>query len=78
MFLVHRDVKPKNILLTSKDGRSRARVLISDFGLCKKIKFGHDSISKMSGIAGTEGWMAPEVIIPDQKVVKKLVKFIFS
>lgn len=57
--LVHRDVKPKNILITSRSNRTR--VLISDFGLCKAILKGHNSVSK-TGIVGTEGWIAPEII----------------
>ncbi|KAI1727474.1 protein kinase domain-containing protein [Ditylenchus destructor] len=58
--IVHRDVKPKNILMNNRNGN--IRVLISDFGFCKKIKQGHNSISMMSGMAGTVGWMAPECI----------------
>uniref|UniRef100_A0A914C4C2 non-specific serine/threonine protein kinase n=1 Tax=Acrobeloides nanus TaxID=290746 RepID=A0A914C4C2_9BILA len=66
--IVHRDLKPQNILITNVDGRGRARVLISDFGLCKKIKYGHHSISRMSGHVGTEGWMAPELILSEVSV----------
>uniref|UniRef100_A0AC34QNQ1 Endoribonuclease n=1 Tax=Panagrolaimus sp. JU765 TaxID=591449 RepID=A0AC34QNQ1_9BILA len=65
--IVHRDVKPQNILL-SRDAGNRVRVLISDFGLCKKIPAGRASISRFSGLAGTEGWIAPEVYIDGASV----------
>lgn len=70
IFLVHRDVKPKNILLImNKNVGGRIQVKISDFGLCKSIKIGHNSISKVSGVVGTEGWMAPELFNLDLSVV---------
>ncbi|KAF0037109.1 hypothetical protein F2P81_009983 [Scophthalmus maximus] len=40
----------------------QVRALISDFGLCKKIPDGRSSFSLRSGIPGTEGWIAPEVL----------------
>ncbi|KAL3084436.1 hypothetical protein niasHT_035238 [Heterodera trifolii] len=58
--IVHRDVKPKNILINGV-AKGPPRVKISDFGLCKTVKLGHNSISKVSGVVGTEGWMAPEL-----------------
>lgn len=36
--------------------------MISDFGLCKKLKIGRMSFSRRSGAAGTEGWIAPELM----------------
>jgi len=39
--------------------------LISDFGLCKRLHFGRNSVSKRSGLAGTDGWIAPEGLISD-------------
>uniref|UniRef100_A0AAQ6AJK9 Serine/threonine-protein kinase/endoribonuclease IRE1 n=1 Tax=Amphiprion ocellaris TaxID=80972 RepID=A0AAQ6AJK9_AMPOC len=60
--IVHRDLKPRNILLSSPSALGRVRALISDFGLCKKIPDGRSSFSLRSGIPGTEGWIAPEVL----------------
>uniref|UniRef100_A0A8C6TLE4 Serine/threonine-protein kinase/endoribonuclease IRE1 n=1 Tax=Neogobius melanostomus TaxID=47308 RepID=A0A8C6TLE4_9GOBI len=60
--IVHRDLKPRNILLSGPSAAGRVRALISDFGLCKKIKDGRCSFSLRSGIPGTEGWIAPEVL----------------
>lgn len=36
--------------------------MISDFGLCKKLNYGRTSFSRRSGITGTEGWIAPEML----------------
>ncbi|XP_076004015.1 serine/threonine-protein kinase/endoribonuclease IRE1 [Genypterus blacodes] len=60
--IVHRDLKPRNILLSCPNTLGRVRALISDFGLCKKIPDGCCSFSLRSGIPGTEGWIAPEVL----------------
>lgn len=60
--IVHRDLKPRNILLSGPSAQGRVRALISDFGLCKKIPDGRSSFSLRSGIPGTEGWIAPEVL----------------
>ncbi|KAL1452596.1 hypothetical protein WDU94_006813 [Cyamophila willieti] len=44
----------------SPEGKVRA--LISDFGLCKKLATGKVSFSKRSGVTGTDGWIAPEMM----------------
>ncbi|XP_077380693.1 serine/threonine-protein kinase/endoribonuclease IRE1 isoform X3 [Festucalex cinctus] len=60
--IVHRDLKPRNILLSFPCALGKVRALISDFGLCKKIQDGRQSFSLRSGILGTEGWIAPELL----------------
>ncbi|MBZ3876628.1 Serine/threonine-protein kinase/endoribonuclease IRE2, partial [Sciurus carolinensis] len=62
LHIVHRDLKPGNILLAGPDSQGQGRVVLSDFGLCKKLPAGHCSFSLRSGIPGTEGWMAPELL----------------
>ncbi|KAK9419608.1 hypothetical protein SUNI508_07344 [Seiridium unicorne] len=60
--IVHRDLKPQNILVTvTKEGKPR--LVVSDFGLCKKLdgaqsSFGHTATRP----AGTSGWRAPELL----------------
>ena len=59
---VHRDITPHNILI-SKDGD---RLLISDFGLCKKTtETGSFTVSKEGH--GKIKWMAPELLIDPPK-----------
>lgn len=63
--IVHRDLKPRNILLSLPGVLGRVRAVISDFGLCKKLPDGRHSFSLRSGIPGTEGWIAPELLAND-------------
>lgn len=60
--IVHRDIKPQNVLISLPDNKNRVRALISDFGLCKKMNVGKASFSKRSGVTGTDGWIAPEML----------------
>jgi serine/threonine-protein kinase/endoribonuclease IRE1 len=65
--IVHRDVKPQNVLLSAPSaGHPKVRAVVSDFGLSKKIKFGRTSCTRNSGgPPGTEGWIAPEMLRED-------------
>ena len=47
--------------------------MISDFGLCRKLPIGKVSITAKSGVAGTEGWMAPEIFDGAKRVVRIII-----
>lgn len=63
--IVHRDLKPQNILVTlTKEGKPR--LLVSDFGLCKKLEGEQSSFRATTAhAAGTSGWRAPELLLDD-------------
>ncbi|KAM7192474.1 hypothetical protein V8F33_008349 [Rhypophila sp. PSN 637] len=63
--IVHRDLKPQNILVNmGKNGHPR--LLVSDFGLCKKLEGGQSSFGATTAhAAGTSGWRAPELLQDD-------------
>lgn len=58
MQLVHRDIKPENVLVALRP----VRLVWSDFGTCKPISSVSGSFS-MSGIRGTNCWIAPELLV---------------
>lgn len=60
--IVHRDIKPRNVLISVPDNKGQVKVMISDFGLCKKLQVGRVSFSRRSGVTGTDGWIAPEML----------------
>ena len=45
------------------------RAMISDFGLCRKLSHGKVSFTARSGLTGTEGWIAPEILHNNSRVV---------
>ena len=75
--IVHRDIKPQNILVADgKKSQSKMqqtpanrekdiRLLISDFGLCKKLETDQSSFRATTQHAalGTSGWRAPELLL---------------
>ena len=64
LTVCHRDVKPENIIISMPNTNGTRRVMISDFGLCKKLSPGHQSfsMSTTNALVGTLGWIAPEIV----------------
>lgn len=59
--LLHRDVKPENILVTAADGHRR-RILLTDFGIARRI----DDVSNLTEVnvaVGTISYVAPEQLL---------------
>lgn len=52
--IVHRDIKPDNILLTSQE--DGGRVILTDFGVAKKVQ---EPTKRLSTVVGTREYCAP-------------------
>ncbi|WP_026119942.1 Stk1 family PASTA domain-containing Ser/Thr kinase [Nocardiopsis potens] len=55
--LVHRDVKPENVLLTDDGG-----VKVADFGLARAVESSGQGLTKTGTVMGTAAYLAPEQI----------------
>ena len=58
--VVHRDIKPMNLLITATDV-----VKIADFGAARMLMGDHKWIA---GVAGTPAFMAPELLVEDSNI----------
>ena len=56
--IMHRDIKPPNILVVINDDRKLVKVLLADFGEAKQIT---RTMTMVRSIAGTPLYMAPEM-----------------
>jgi serine/threonine-protein kinase len=63
--VVHRDIKPDNILLQAEDGR----VMVTDFGIARAVSEGADARLTATGMAiGTPAYMSPEQSMGEREV----------
>ena len=56
--IVHRDVKPDNIMIDLGQKKARARVLLTDFGIARMVE--DDTMTATGSILGSPSYMSPE------------------
>jgi serine/threonine-protein kinase len=65
--LIHRDVKPGNILLCEEQSNGRAsdswvRAKVADFGIAKAVAESGSDVTQTGAVLGTAKYIAPEVV----------------
>ncbi len=65
--LVHRDIKPGNIILCERGGLADVAKVV-DFGLVKEVESADPGLSNVNTIIGTPMFMPPEALLTPDKV----------
>lgn len=63
--IVHRDIKPPNIMLEDRGGRRTNNVIVLDWGVSKAKGEDRRKVTDVGTIIGTPGYMAPEQAVAD-------------
>lgn len=75
MNIVHRDIKPQNILISFPlRPNNERKIMISDFGVSKQLASidTHHTSSISRCLDGTQGWIAPEILKAELDKGRKL------
>ena len=60
MDLIHRYIKPQNVLISVQSDSKKVTIKWADFGLSKPVN--ERGTFTMSGVRGTYDWFAPEIL----------------
>ncbi|MGZ4456812.1 MAG: protein kinase domain-containing protein, partial [Nocardioides sp.] len=61
--LIHRDVKPENVLIATDPASGTARVKVADFGLAKAVSADTQHTATGGVLIGTVSYLAPELVV---------------
>ncbi len=68
--IVHGDINPQNVLVVVKQSPTpKARIMISDLGLCKRLENDESSYTDETRDAVISGWRAPELLTDENNGV---------
>ncbi len=61
--LIHRDVKPENVLIATEPGSGASRIKVADFGLAKAVSADTQHTATSGVLIGTVSYLAPELVV---------------